>query len=82
MIDAAELLFAVFSLLCFSAMFYLLLTNPRAIAQKVEKLGWYIPYLELTKTKYGKLRVRVGGLIGLVVSIYMLISILALWLKK
>jgi len=51
--------------------------NPLRIAERVEKWGWYVPFLELTKTRRGLLKVRVSGFVFMLASAYMLIGILA-----
>lgn len=68
---------AVVLLVSSSATGYQLMKNPVRIAERVEKRGWYIPFLEHTKTKRGLFKVRLSGLLLMLASAYMLFGILA-----
>jgi len=50
---------------------YLLLTNPEGVTEWADRKGIFIPFLQLTKTRMGKIQVRVLGFVFLAASVLM-----------
>lgn len=64
-------------LACIGATAYLLMTAPDRIVRITERKGIYIPFLELMKTRGGRVQVRLFGFVFLVVSLYMFVFVVA-----
>ena len=63
-------LFAILFLLSIAVVAYLLLTKPLAVAEFATRKGFVVVFLELTRAKWGRIQVRLFGLVFLVVSIF------------
>jgi len=58
---------------------YVLLTNPERLTAWTDRKGIYIPFLQLTKTRMGKIQVRAFGFVFLAVSILIPLLLIVQW---
>jgi hypothetical protein len=47
---------------------YSLLKDPRRLADRAERLGWWIPPLDYSRTRLGRIQLRLLGALFLLVS--------------
>jgi hypothetical protein len=67
-------------LVCTGLAGYILLTNPERMTEWTDRKGIYIPFLQLTKTRAGKIQVRAFGFVFLGVSILVPLLLIIRWI--